>query len=198
MSEKEKENIGVSAVTPNPHAETAQERVVELRKWREQVPRFAIPASGDLTRKLSPAASVPPEFIEITNMAVANENVLVRGEGATPTEIRDLVAYADAFDPVADELEALATFLRYSTTAARHTAGTEALTTYSLAQRLAKQPKYGRLTPYVASMRRALGRAKRLTAEEAAQQLAERAAKAAAKVAAKAAKLKPRVTTPAQ
>ena len=112
-------NTRVSIASPNAHAETALERVLELRKWRDQIPNFSVPETKDAARRLAPAASVPNEFIELTNMAVANEPALVRGDSATPAELRDLVAYAEAFDPVADELEALAAFLRYSTTAAR-------------------------------------------------------------------------------
>ena len=185
-------NTVVSPVTPTSYAEAAQERVLELRKWRDEIPHFAIPETNDATKRLSPAASIPSEFIELTNVAVTNETALVRGDGATAPQVRDLVAYADSFEPLADELEALATFVRYSTTAARNAAGSEALTTYALAQRLAKRARYGHLKPAVADMRRALGRInKRSTPEKVAQQLAQRAAKAAARVAAKAAKAKP-------
>ena len=187
-----------STVPNTNHAETAQERVLELRKWREQIPRFAIPETTDATKRLSPAASVSPEFIELTNMALANHTALVRVDGATPAEVRDLVAYAGAYDPLADELEALAQFLRYSTTAARNQAGHEALATYELAKRMAKRPKNAHLKPYIADMRRALGRGKKLTLEESAKKAAERAARAAARVAAKAAAAKPRVPAPQQ
>ncbi|HET8772961.1 MAG TPA: hypothetical protein VFP80_04190 [Thermoanaerobaculia bacterium] len=176
----------VPNAVPNVHAETAQQRVEELRQWREQIPRFAIPESADATRKLSSAASVSPVFVELTNVAVTNQASLVRGDGTSPAEVRDLIAYADAYVPLADELEALAQFIRYSTTAARNQAGTEALTTYSLAQRLAKQKRYAHLKPHVADMRRALGRQRKPTLEEAAKNAADRAAKAAAKLARKA------------
>jgi hypothetical protein len=174
-----------------PYADTAQERIQELLRWREQIPRFVIPETADATRRLISAASVPPVFIELTNVAVANQRVLVRQEGATPAQVRDMVSYADSFNPLADELEALAHFVRYSVAAARHAAGTEALTTYSLAQRLARLPRNAHLKPHVADMRRALGRGRKVTPEEAAQKAAERAAKAAAKIAKKAAKLLP-------
>lgn len=168
--------------TPNTHAEAAQLRLEELHKWREQIPRFAIPETTDATRRLSQAAAVSPEFIELTNVAVANQTALVRADGAPAAEVRDLVAYADAYVPVADELEALAQFIRYSTIAARNVAGTEALTTYSLAKRLAKQKRYSHLRPHVADMRRALGKVRKPTPEEAAKKAAYRAEKAAAKV----------------
>ncbi len=179
------------------YAETAQERIQELLRWREQIPRFVTPEAPDATRRRVSAASVPPVFIELTNVAVANQAVLVRQEGATPAQVRDMVRYADSYNPLADELEALAHFVRYSVAAARHAAGTEALTTYSLAQRLAKLPRNAHLRPHVADMRRALGRTRKVTAEEAAQKAADRAAKAAAKVAAKAAKKAAKLLPPA-
>jgi hypothetical protein len=182
----EKEDIVVPNEAPGAHAETAQLRLEELHKWREQIPHFAIPETSDAARRLSGAASVSPIFIELTNVAVANQTALVRAEGAPPAEVRNLVAYSHAYVPLADELEAMAQFVRYSTTAARSLAGTEALTTYALAQRLSKQKRYAHLKPHVADMRRALGRERKLTPEEAARKAAERAAKAAAKVTKKA------------
>jgi hypothetical protein len=201
MSTNEK---GVSTVTagatdpavPGNHADTAQERILELQRWRELIPRFVIPETADATQRLSSAASVSPVFIELTNVAVANQPVLVRTEGATAGQVRDLVSYADSYSPLADELEALAHFVRYSVTAARNAAGVEALTTYSLAQRLSKLPQNAHLKPHVADMRRALGRGRKVTPEAAAQKAAVRAAKAAAKLAKKAAKLSPPAPVP--
>ena len=178
------------------YAEAAQERVQELRRWREQIPHFATPATPDATQRLSSVASVSAEFIELTNLAIANHMVLVRTEGATPAQVRDLVAYADAFGPLADELEALAQFMRYSAKAARNAAGSEALTTYSLAVRLAKRPATAYLAPYVADMRRALGRGRKASPEVLAQKAVARAAKAAAD-AAKAAARAARKAVPA-
>ena len=166
----------------NTHSELAQLRLEEFRKWREQIPHFAIPDTVDERRRLTPAANVPPQFVELTNVAVANQIALVRADGLPPAEVRDLMGYANSYDPLADELEAVAQYIRYSNTAARNLAGNEALTTYSLAQRLSKQKRYGHLRPHVADMRRALGRQRKPTAEEAAEKAADRAAKAAAKV----------------
>ena len=196
MSTNEKDVSTVEAL--GNHAEAAQERVLELRRWREQIPNFVIPATTDATVRLNSAASVSPAFIELTNVAIANQPVLVRTEGRTPAQVRDMVAYADAYAPLADELEALAKFVRHSTALARSTAGTEALTTYSLAQRMAKQPGNGALAPYVADMRRALGRGRKPTPEALAQKAAERAAKAAARVAKAAPKALPPADTTAE
>ncbi|HYK02925.1 MAG TPA: hypothetical protein VE974_14285 [Thermoanaerobaculia bacterium] len=172
---------------------TAQERIAELRRWRDQIPHFAIPATPDAMQRLSTAASLPPEFIELTSIATANNKPLVRVEALTPDEIRDLAAYADAYSPLADELEAFAKFVRYSTTAARNTAGNEALTTYALAVRLSKRPRTAYLAPHVADMRRALNRGRKPSPEVQAKRAAARAAKAAARAAATAAQAEPEV-----
>jgi len=118
---------------------------------------------------------VPPEFIELTTVAVTNEQSLVRGDGTPPAEVRDLTGYADAYGPFADELEAFAQFVRFSVTAARHQAGTEALTTYALAQRVAKRPRTAHLAPVRG--RHALGRVRKLTAEARKQRAENKAAK---------------------
>lgn len=197
MSKNEKDVTTVAATVPAiNYAEAAQERVQELHRWREQIPQFTIPTTADATQKLSGVASVSPEFIELTSMALANHRVLVRAEGATPMQVRDLVAYADAFGPLADELEALAHFMRYSAKAARYAAGTEALTTYSLATRLSKLPATAYLRPHVADMRRALGRGRKASPEAVAQKAQAQAAKAVAR-AAKAAARAGRVALPA-
>jgi len=185
--------------TPMSHAEAAQQRLQELRRWRELIPHFVTPASPDEMQRLSSAASVSPEFIELTNVAVANQTALVRTDGVTPAEVRDLVSYADAYGPLADELEAVAQFIRHSTMTARNIAGTEALTRYALAQRLAKQRKTAYLAPHVADMRRALGRGRRASPETAARKAAAMAAKAAeraAKAAVRAAKTPPDLPPP--
>ena len=165
---------GVSKV-PGSHVATAQQRLEELHRWRDQIPRFVIPPTADATQKLSGVAAIPAAFIELTNVALQDHRALVRADGATPDQIRDLMAYAAAYAPLVDQLEAVAQFLHHSVTAALNQAATEALTTYSLAQRLAKQPATAELAPYVADMRRALGRTRKSSPEE----RAKKAAKAA-------------------
>ncbi len=171
----------VDVVPAAEYAAAAQERIQELRRWQEQIPRFAIPATTDASRLLANAASVPAYFIELTNIAVTNHKPLVRAESLTPEQVRALVAYADAFAPLADELEAAAKFVRFSTVSARNAAGAEALTTYSLTVRLSKRPATVYLAQAAADMRRALGRGRKPSLEVLAQRAAERAAKAAAK-----------------
>ena len=180
MSTKEKESEVVSTVQNSPHFAAAQERVQELRRMREVIPGFAVPASAHEARRLHSAASVPPEFVELTSVAKMHEASLVRGDSLTPAETRDLMSYGEAYSPFADELEAFAQFVRHSIAAARNAAGSEALTTYALAQRLAKQPKTAGLTPFVRDMRRALGRTRKPSPEVVAKKAEKAAADAAA------------------
>lgn len=168
-------------VTPaTSHADSAQMLLQELRQMRDRIPHFVLPTSKKDRARMTNTASLPPEFVELTAVAVANENSLVRGDGLPPATMRDLTGYAESYLPFADELEALAHFVRHSVAAARHTAGVEALTIYALAQRLAKRPQTAHLAPYVADMRRALGRVRKLTAAERKQRAEEKAAKEAA------------------
>ncbi len=143
------------------HSDAAQARVEEIRAVGRQIPNVVIPTSRDERRKLARAASIPPEFIERVAVAVKNNAALIRGGGPKPEETRDLMSYAEAYAPVADELEALAHFVRHSVTAARNRAGSDALTTFALARRLAKRPENADLAPHVDDMRRILGAPRR-------------------------------------
>jgi hypothetical protein len=128
---------------------------------RQLIPNFVVPSSPSDTRRLTSAASVPQQFVELTAVAVTNNAMLVRGGAVNPVETRDLLSYAEAYAPLADELEALAHFIRHSVATAKNKAGSEALIVYALAQRLATRPETADLAPHVADMRRALGRANR-------------------------------------
>ena len=172
-----------STESPNPYVEAVHARLQELRLMRDQIPRFVIPATSKEAARLNSAASVPLEFIELTAVAIASQKALVRGEGATPAQMRDLLRYAEAYSPMADELDALAQFVRFSVNTARNAAGSEALTTYSLAQRLAKRRENAGLVPHVADMRRALGRVRKKSPEAVAKREAAKAARAAEKAA---------------
>jgi len=149
------------------HSQNAQARVEELRAMRQKIPNFVFPADKGERRRLTNAASVPPELIELTAVAMTNSAALVRGESAGPDGLRDLLAYADAYAPLADELEALASFVRHSVLAAKNKAGSDALTTYALTQRLAKRPETADLAPIAEAMGRVLGRRRKAKAPSA-------------------------------
>ena len=178
MNTNEKVDVVVSTMTPNAHSEAAQARLQEVRQMRELIPHFVLPVSGKDTRRLNAVASLAPEFVELTASAIANQKALIRQDGTTPAEMRDLMSYAEAYGPLADEYEAMGQFLRHSIAAARNKAGGEALATYTMAKRLAKLPRYAGLAVYVADMRRVLGKVR---GKPTAEQLRKRADAAKAK-----------------
>ena len=145
----------------------AQALITKVRALRDEVPDFTFPEFQGKIQPLSPAASVPPAFVERSLVATANTPMLARPNALDPAVSRDMMKFAEAFAPVADEIEALAQFVRHSITSARNQAGSDALLTYGLAQRLAKhRDTAAEIAPHVADMRRALGRAPRKVKEE--------------------------------
>ena len=140
------------------HTEAAQALIETIRGMRGTIPNFVIPASKADAVRLNRAAAVPADFIETTVVAVKNNPVLVRGGAdSEPDTVRDLLSFAEAYEPVAQELEALAKFLRHSTKAARGRAGSEALLTYAVTKRLAKHPATADLVPVRDAMKHTLG-----------------------------------------
>ena len=140
------------------HSDAAQARIEEVRALREKIPNLVIPTTKDERRKLAAAASVPPEFVERTAVAVKNSPTLGQVGTTDPEQTRDLMTYAEAYEPLADELEALASFVRHSVIAARNKAGGDALATYVVARRLSRRPQHADLAPHVDDMKRLLGR----------------------------------------
>ena len=154
----------VPDITPQTsHTATVQERINEIRAMRQKIPNFTIPESIRAKQQIATIASLPAAFVERAAVAIINSASLVRAGATDPERIRDLMTYADAYDALAVELEAMAGFVRHSTATARNEAGREALTTYALAQRLVKIPATADLAPYVADMRSALGKHLRKT-----------------------------------
>jgi hypothetical protein len=150
---------GEVSVTPEQsHTDSAQARIEEIRALRQKIPNLVIPTSKDAGRRLVVTASVPKQFVELTAVAVRNNAMLVRSAGQDLAQDRDLTSYAEAYAPVADELEALAHFVRHSISTAKSKVGSSALTTYAVARVLAKRPETADLLPHVDDMGKALGR----------------------------------------
>jgi hypothetical protein len=154
-------NLTTQATPPEVSVRTAaaQALINKVRALREEVPDFTFPEFAGDARALTGAAGVPPAFIERSLVATANSPTLARPNALDPAVSRDMLKFAEAFTPVADEIEALAQFVRHSITSARNVAGSDALLTYALAQRLARhRDSAAEIAPHVADMRRALGR----------------------------------------
>ena len=139
------------------HKAAAAAIIDEIRGLKDRIPHFVIPESRAARQRLGRVASLPPEFIDLASMATRNNEDLARGGNSGPDQSKDLTSYAEAYGPLADELEAMALFVRHSVRAAKNQAGSNALMTYAMAQRLAKRPETAALAPHVEDMRLALG-----------------------------------------
>jgi hypothetical protein len=148
----------VPVTTQPSYMEGAVALIDDIRALKDRVPKFVIPGSKKAGREIASAASVPPQFVDLAALAIRNHEELTRGGSFGLPQIRDRVSYAEAYGPVADELEAMASFVRHSVRTAQNEAGSTALTTYALAKRLAKRPETAALAPHVEDMRLALGR----------------------------------------
>jgi len=176
MTTNEKDKVvSTTAAEPSVHTVAAQTRIQDVRAMREAIPEFTVPASKAEAKRVVSAASVPAEFVELAITALTNSPDL-RRQTSNPNRARDRMDYADAYSPLADELEATAQFLRHSIRVARNEAGSDALATYELAKRLMSRPELGELVAYVADMRRALGVQARLAKGKAARRKAAAAA----------------------
>ncbi|HSY47422.1 MAG TPA: hypothetical protein VLC46_01290 [Thermoanaerobaculia bacterium] len=149
--------VTAPAAPATSYTDAAATLIDVVRGLKDQIPNFVVPESKGANQKLAKAASVPLTFINLAAVAIRNNGELARGGNTVQPQMLDLASYAEAFAPVADELEAMALFIRHSVQAARNKAGSEALTTYALAQRLAKRPETASLAPHVEDMRNALG-----------------------------------------
>jgi hypothetical protein len=145
-------------VTPQTsYMEGAEALIDDIQALKARVPNFVVPGSKRARLQLASAASVPAQFVDLAALAIRNHEELTRGSNFGSAEIRDRMNYAEAYGLVADELEAMALFVRHSVRVAKNDAGSSALTTYALAKRLAKRPETAALAPHVEDMRIALG-----------------------------------------
>lgn len=140
------------------HTEAAQGTIEKIRALRQEIPNLVIPQPKQDGRQLASAASVPPQFVEMSASAMTNSSALVNGASETPDAVRDLINYAEAYTVVAEEAEALGKVVRHSVAVAKNKAGRHALNAYAQARRLAKQPETAELKPVADALRRTLGR----------------------------------------
>ena len=164
----------VVAAEETPYGTTAAAHLEQLRAMRESIPNFVTPANEKETQRLSVTASVSPEFVQLSAVVAKKAESLGIG-GPNAAWMRDRLAFADAYGPVADEFDAMAQFLRHSIVAAQSDAGSAALMVYENAKRMAKRSKTSELAPYVADLSRALGQRAKLARSKAAKRKAHSA-----------------------
>jgi hypothetical protein len=147
-------NAGTPATST--HVDGAGAMIAELHAMQERTPMFSFPTERNSTQKLSTAASVPRAALDKVVAMVETEPSLSASQ-IGPDELRDLVAFASAYGPVPDEMEATAYGLRHTVTAALNKAGSVALIVYEVAKRQSRRPESAHLRPHVADLKRLLG-----------------------------------------
>jgi hypothetical protein len=143
----------------NTHTEGLNARLAELRAMRGNIPYFEIPTAG-ATARVATAATVPQEFIELTVSMLGTGDVVLKRK-PDMAAIRDRIAFADSYGPLADEFDLMAQALRHSMIAARSKAGRVALEAYGAAKLDAKSTRDGEMLARVADLSRALGARRR-------------------------------------
>jgi hypothetical protein len=135
-------------------AEGAQAMLDRCAAWEQEIPVFAFPVPEGNRRALR-VRLVPPDFVEEMTAAMKGVELLSRGK-TDPDEVRDLMQYSVVYGPVATAMERMAAKMRHSVETARAKAGSEALLTFGLAERLARVPGNTHLVPMVEALRRTL------------------------------------------
>jgi hypothetical protein len=136
-------------------ADGARAMMERIEAWRQEIPDFDLRIPAGNRRKLAAARLVPHDFVEQMSSAMEGDQMLTRG-GTGSEQLHDLVLYALAYGPVADEMERLGKEMRHSVDTAKIKAGTEALITFGVAERLASLPGNEHLVPMLETMRKTL------------------------------------------
>jgi hypothetical protein len=155
-----------------------------IRSIKELIGGFTFAGAPD-ARTLGFAKSLRDEFFENTAIAIeANEELSKTGR-VTPAELRDAIAFALAFAPVAAEFGIMQQSTLHTIAVKRADVGLRGLQVYHYTKRLTKKNASGNqvLIPHLEAMKQSLTKPRKTALEKAAQ-LAKLAAKPAAKPAA--------------
>ena len=147
------------------HTEAAKALIEKIQALRDSIPNLAIPESSAAGRRLAGTAGLSHDFVEMTVAATENNSHVAVEGSMDAAQMRDLVTFAEAYEPAVAEAEALMRFLKHTVKAAKSKAGVQALLTYAVTQRLAKQPATAYLRPVAEAMRQKLGRRGRTKAQ---------------------------------
>lgn len=145
-----------ATVAPSQHTESAKAFMEKIRAIGAEFPRFTLEGLGNA--RAQNGGAVPEKFVESASVAVQKSIRLEQAGGVDATTLRDAYAYVIAFEPVVQELLALAQFVANTIRVQRNEAGLCALDVYNLAKRMSKRKDGAELIPFVEDMRVKLGK----------------------------------------
>lgn len=144
----------------------ARQVVEGLRALREQIPEYE-PAPAAMPYLIRNRAAMPTEFLD-TAASVLDGSELIRNAAPISADrIRENIAFAAAFEAVAEEAEALARAVRFVQARRRAEAAAAAMIVYDVAKIHSKRSDSNDLVAAAKELQRALGKssvARRATA----------------------------------
>jgi len=151
--------------TPLTHTERARAVLEHIRGIKELIGGFTFAGDPD-PRTLNAAKSVPDAFLEEVAVAIEASDHLKRSALVQPDELRDVVGFAMAFAPVAEELGIMHRAVRQTIALRRAVVGKLALQVYEFAKTFGRKTDRQVLMPHLDSMKRVLGKTRPKPAAE--------------------------------
>lgn len=134
------------------HVDDAKVLLDKIRALRAEIPRFQpAPADARLGVALS---SVPGPVIESASVAIEGFAQLERAALGDALVLRDASGYAQAYEALVVEFNALGRSMAYSIRLQQAEAARSALDIYAMAQRLSKRKGGEELLPFVTDVRK--------------------------------------------
>jgi hypothetical protein len=140
----------------SPHADEAKVVLDKIRALRSEIPRLTTEGLAADGRRLTARARVSDDVLEAISVQLESNPELEQVVRTDATTLRDSYGYAIAYEPVVQELLALAAILTNTIRTQRAKAGAAALTTYAITTRLSKDEGGEKLVPHVKDMRNKL------------------------------------------
>jgi hypothetical protein len=148
------------SLTPTAHDLGAAKLLADLQGLVQAVRGYGF-ISTSHRRRINPSATVPTEFLLAVAVALDASEKLRAMAGITGDQIRDVVAFCNAYGPAVDEVKLKATGVQDSVKTQRANVGEIALRAYRLARDFNTPADSDVLVPHIANMKRALGRGRK-------------------------------------
>jgi hypothetical protein len=154
--------------TPLTHQERARLVLDHIRSIKELIGGFSFVATTD-GRTLNFAKSIRDEFFENTAVAIEASEDLAKTQRVSPDELRDVIAFSIAFEPVAAEFGIMQQSTLHTIALKRADVGHRALQVYHFGNRLTRKSAGGHplLIPHLEAMKRSLNKSRKAPAEPA-------------------------------
>jgi len=150
--------------TPNSHEVAAREHLAQIRAIVQSVRGYGF-ATIKHRRRIGLPAAVSDAFLNAVAVALDASEAFANAAGVTGAQLRDAIAYTNAYRPVANELELMASGIAQGVWTTRAEAAGLALKAYRLSKGFNSPSGPELFVPHIANMKKALGRGRPKTIE---------------------------------